>query len=203
MRRCQVLVYERVRELRRDRLSRDQHPVVDGTDELVDREVDVGVIRQFAAASRAPEGRAVTVALRRHELRAEAGRDLRVVLRLPRQCAANRARIGLGQEHGQLAQVMAQVAAEVIAVVRGEVRGRVLRQGVEEDVGLRRPPAIDGLLGDLCTGRDPLDGDPSEPALGEDVVSGLQDSHAGFLAPPVAVAVVSVDHLDRVPMPES
>jgi hypothetical protein len=31
------VVHERVCKLRRDRLSRDQHPVVDGTHELVDR----------------------------------------------------------------------------------------------------------------------------------------------------------------------
>ena len=91
----EVLVDEGVREFRRDRLSCDQHPVVDGTDELVDREVDVGVVREFAAALRAPERCAVAVALRCHELSVETGRDLWVVLRLPRQCAAHRARIGL------------------------------------------------------------------------------------------------------------
>jgi hypothetical protein len=111
MRKCQVLVHECVRELRRDWLSGYQDPVVDGTDELVGREVDVGVLREFAAALGAPEGRLVTNALRRHELGAEAGRDLWVVLGLPCQRAADRAGVGVRQEHGQLAKVMAEVAA--------------------------------------------------------------------------------------------
>ena len=94
---------------------------------------------------------------------------------------------------------MAEVAAEVIAVVSREVRGRVFRQGVEEDVGLGRPPAVDGLLGHLRAGRYPLDGDPREPALGEEIVSGLQDGRTGFLAAPMPIAMVSVDHPDSIP----
>jgi len=200
---CDALVHERIGKLRRDRLSRDQYPVVDGTHELVDREVDVDRVEQFASALRASEGRAVSVALGRHELRVEAGRHARVVLCLSRQCAADRASIGVCEEHGQLPQVVAEVVTEVIAVVRGEVRGRVLREGVEEDVGLRRPPAIDGLLSDLRAGRDSLDGDPCEPALGEQIVSGLQDSHPGFLAAPMPVSVVSGDHQNSIAAPDS
>ncbi len=150
---------------------------------------------------RAAKGRAVTVALRPHELRVEAGGDPWVVLCLPGQRAADCASIGVCEERGQLPQMVAQVATEVIALARGEVCGRVFGQGVEEDVGLRRPPAVDSLLSDLCAGRDSLDGDPREPALSEKIVSGFQDSHPGFLAPPVPVAVVSGGHQASIPGP--
>jgi hypothetical protein len=196
---CYVLVHERVCELRRDRLSSDQYPVVDGASELIGREVDVEGVRKFTAEMRAAERRTVAIALRRHEIGTEAGRDPWVVLCLPGQRAANRSGVGVCEEHGQLPQMVAEVVTEVIAVVRREVRGRVLSQGVEEYVGLGRPPAVDGLLSDLRTGRDPLDGDSCEPALDEQIVSGLQDGHPGFLAPTMPVAVVSGDHQDSIP----
>jgi hypothetical protein len=147
---------------------------------------------------RAAERRAVSVALRRHEIRAEAGRDAWVVLCLPSKRATDCAGVGVCEEHGQLPQVAAELATEVIAVVCREVRGSVLRQGVEEDVRLGRPPSVNGLLRDPCAGRDPLDGDSCEPALDEEIVSGFQDGRPGFLAPSMPVAVVSGNHHNSI-----
>ena len=64
----------------------------------------------------------------------EAGRDSRVVLRLPGEDTEDLAGISLGQEPGKLAQLLAKVAAEVSAVGRGEVLGRVGGEGIEQDV---------------------------------------------------------------------
>ena len=77
------------------------------------------------------------------------------------------ARVGSGQEVGHLVQVDAQVAGYVAVVGRGQGFGRVLEEGVQEDVGLGAPPAVDGLLGDAGAGSDALDGDAGEALLDE------------------------------------
>src|SRR5580692_7975619 len=77
---CQIAVHESVGELGRDGLPDDQHPVVDRPDELVDRDVEVLGLAQFAPALRAQERLAVALALRRDERGPELGRDRRVVL---------------------------------------------------------------------------------------------------------------------------
>jgi hypothetical protein len=75
---------------------------------------------------RAAEGRAVTVTLRRHELCVEACRDLRVVLCLPGQRAADCASIGVCEENGQLPQMVAEVAIEAPARLISRARGPFL-----------------------------------------------------------------------------
>src|SRR3984885_13982709 len=187
----QIAVHEGVGELGRDGLPGGQHPVIDGSDKLIGREVHVLALAQFAAASRAQERLPVALALRRDELGLEPGRDLRVVLRLPRERAADDARVGSGQERGDLAEVVTEVAAEVSVVGRGEMLSRVSEQRIEQDGGLRSPPAIDSLFGDPGPGRDALDRHPREAALDQQVVGCLEHGYPGRLAPAVPVAVVA------------
>jgi hypothetical protein len=127
----QIAVHESVGELLRDVLAGDQHPVVDGPDELVGRKVDVRGLAQLAAAAGAQERLAVALSLRCNEVGFGPGRDRRVMLRLPGEGAADGARVGGGQERGDLAEVIAEVAAEVPVVGRGKVLVRVGEQGIE------------------------------------------------------------------------
>jgi hypothetical protein len=172
-------------------LPGDEDPVVDRACELIDRQVDFGVLGQLPAAGGLAERTGVAVALRGHDVGLETGGYRRVVLDLPGQGTEHRPGVGLAQERGQLAQVITQVATEVSVVGRFEVLGRVLRQGIEEDVGLRSPPAVDGLLGHAGPGGDALDRDAGESALDQQVVGRLQDGDPGLLAAPVAVTVVA------------
>jgi hypothetical protein len=77
---CQIALNEGVGELGWDGLPGDQHPVVDRPGELVDRELNILALAQFAAASRAQERLAVALSLGCDELGLEPGRDLKVVL---------------------------------------------------------------------------------------------------------------------------
>jgi hypothetical protein len=145
----QVMVHDSVGELRRDALPGDQYPVVDGADELVDREIDVGGLGQLTAAACPEERPAFPVALAGQELGLQAGRDGRAATAGPRRpgrdgravlCLPGRgpeygAFVCPAQERGELAQLIAKVAAEVSVVGRGEVLGRVGGEGVEQDVG--------------------------------------------------------------------
>src|ERR1700690_3094697 len=60
--------------------------------------------------------------------------------------AADDARVGSGQERGDLAEMVTKVAAEVSVVGRGEMLSRVSEQRIEQDGGLRRHPAINSLF---------------------------------------------------------
>jgi hypothetical protein len=138
-----------------------------------------------------PHRSAVALPLRCGELGLELRRDRRVVLRLAGEGAADRAGVGGGQERGDLAEVVTEVAAEVAVVGRGEVLGRVGEHRIEQDGGLRGPPAVDGLLGDPRPGRDALDRHAREAALDQQVVGRLEHGNPGRLAPAVPVAVVA------------
>ena len=172
-------------------LPGEKNPVVDGADQPVDGEVDVGGLGQFAAAAGAEERRAIPVALAGHDLRLEPGRDRRVVLRLPGQGAEYRAGVRPAQERGQLAQLILEVAAQVSVVSRGEELSRVDGESVKQDVGLGGPPAVDGLLRHPGPGGYALDRHAGETALDQQVIGRFQDGQPGFLAAPVPVAVVA------------
>ncbi len=163
----QVAFHEGVGEPGRDGLPGEECPVVDGVGELVDREVDVGAVGQLAAAACPEEGRAVALTVLGDDLGFEAGRDGGGVLRLPGQGTEDRAGVGGGQERRELGEVIAQVAAEVSVVVRGEELVRVGDQGVEKDVALGVPPAVDGVLGYPGPGGDAFDRQVGEAALDE------------------------------------
>src|ERR1035441_481988 len=64
-------------------------------------------------------------------------------------------------------------------------------EGVEEDVALGTPPAVDGLLGHAGPSGYAFDCQISEAPLGQQVVSRLQNGQPGLLASPVPVAVVA------------
>src|SRR6202034_2845347 len=90
-----------------------------------------------------------------------------------------------------LAEVDTHVAAAVSVVERGEMLDRVGEQRIEQDGGLRSPPAIDSLFGDPSPGRDALDRHPREAALDQQVLGGLEHGYPGRLAPAVPVAVMA------------
>jgi hypothetical protein len=171
----EVAAHEGISERARDVLAGDEHAVVDGAGELVDREVDVGIAGQFATPQRAEERCPVALALPGDHLGFEPGRDYRGVLSLAGEGAEDRAGIGGGQERGELAEVIAQVAAEVSVVGSGEELLGVGDEGVEQDVTLGIPPAVDGLLGDPGPGGYALDRQVGEAALGKQVIGRLQD----------------------------
>src|SRR6202041_2135974 len=112
-----------------------------GSDELVDREIDVGVRGQLATLAGPEEGGAVAVALTGDELGLEAGRDGRVVLCLTGQGPEDGAFVGLAQERGELAELVTQVGTEVAVVGQSEILGRVGGERIEQDVNLGGPPA--------------------------------------------------------------
>jgi hypothetical protein len=120
-----------------------------------------------------------------------------VVLGLADQGAVDGAGVRAGQERGEVAQVGSQVGGQVTGVGRGEFLGQVVAEGVEQDRGLGRPPAVDRLLGHAGPGRDALHGQRGEPVFGQQVVGGFQDGPAGRLAAPVPVPTVLRRHGSR------
>ena len=149
--------------------------------------------RVCRARSRVPVWQRVTVAfsLRPEHLGPEAGRDGGVVLGLAGQGAEDRARVGGGQEYGELAEVIAQVAAEVAVTRGGEMLVSVGDQGIEQDVALGAPPTVNGLLGHSSAGGDALDRHTCQPVLDEQVIGRLQDCYPRRLAAPVPVPAVA------------
>ena len=163
----EVAVHEGVGEPARDGLPGDEYPVVNGVGELVDREVDVGAVGQLAASGGPAEGRAVALTLLGDDLGFEAGRDGGGVLRLSGEGTEDRAGVGGGQECGELGEVIAQVVAEVSVVGGGEELVGVGDEGVEQDVALGVPPAVDGVLGYPGPGGYAFDRQVGEAALDE------------------------------------
>ena len=73
---------------------------------------------------------------------------------------------------------------------RGEIFVRVLETGVQQDAGLRAPPAAEGVLGHSGPYGDALHGDARGALLDEQVVGRLRHGRPGLLDPAVPIAVM-------------
>jgi hypothetical protein len=98
----------------------------------------------------------------------------RVVLGLADQREQHLAGWFLGEETGEGTQVLAGGLDGRAGLRDGQLPARVVDQGVEQDVHLGRPPAVDGLLGDAGPGGDSLDGDAVEAAFDQQVIGGME-----------------------------
>jgi hypothetical protein len=119
----------------------------------------------------------------RRQERAEARRELRVALGLRGQRLQQRGRAGLVGALERRGRERAQALFErAVARRRGRGGRRAPRdQRLQDDVGLRRPPAVDRLPADTRGARNRPDGQRGIAVLAQQALRGVEDRLARLL----------------------
>src|ERR1700683_2487657 len=168
-----------------DEAPRDLRPrecaVQNRPEQRVEGGVNVEVGRELAGGDAAFEHLPFPLALRVKVALVEYRGHRRVVLGFADQGEQDLAGWLDGEEAREGPQVPARALDRRALLGKRELAAGIVDQGVEQDVDLRWPPAVDRLLGHAGPGRDPFDRDAAETALDQQVVRGVEHGEAGVL----------------------
>lgn len=160
-------------------MAEDEAVPEDAVD-LVDDQVEVGVVGEFAAFAAAGEEVAQGGAAGGGEGLHEVG-EVGVAGGFADEGAqGGGGGVALGAVEGG-GDEGAEVGAQGAGVGAGDVLVGAVGEGVEQDGALGRPPAVDGLLADAGAAGDGVDGDGGAVGLGEQVQGRIEDRLVGGL----------------------
>jgi hypothetical protein len=169
-------------------LACHQYTIINRADQLIYREINIGILGQFTPLGGALEGHTVDFALLPEIVSSKPFCHLGVVLGLASQCAKDRSRIRLSQKLGEIAKVGSQVTAKITTVLGYQMLDRIVEKSVHKHVGFRRPPAVDGLLPDSSSRGNALYRHGCEANLSQQVIGCFQHSLSRFRAAAIAIS---------------
>jgi len=176
-----VRVYKFIDEAPRNRLT-EQSPHVDRATHRVENRIDVYLRRKLTRSDSSPEEISLTPTLRSYPLLTKECSGLFVVLSLADQGEQDPASRVLSHESRELSHVCPCVLDRRPASRHGQLALRILGERVEQNLHLRRPPAVDRLFGYARTSGNPLDCHSPKSAFGDQVVSGMENGEASIFA---------------------
>ncbi|ETZ95534.1 hypothetical protein L828_1248 [Mycobacteroides abscessus MAB_030201_1061] len=157
---------------------------------------DIHVSRQFAARHRARNRNLISGLLLAQVSPAEVVRELPIVLRLANQGPEHRTGIVGRQKLRSRTQVVPQVRLKPTEVGWIQLTRGIFEEDIHQDIHLRTPPAIDGLLGDTGRLRNPLHGDSGITPGYQQVVGRVQDRFTRGLAAAMPVSEMTAWRVD-------
>lgn len=165
--------------------------------EILDNPVNKrGVDRQFSARHRARNRNLISGLLLAQVSPTEVVRELPIVLRLANQGPEHRTGIVGRQKLRSRTQVVPQVRLKPTEVGWIQLTRGIFEEDIHQDIHLRTPPAIDGLLGDTGRLRNPFHGDSGITPGYQQVVGRVQDRFTRGLAAAMPVSEMTAWRVD-------